>query len=468
MIASGLLFALLVLLIRPASAADVSGFVRDESNGESLPYVSVYLKGEQHGGVSNESGYYAITRIPPGTYTLTAALVGYRTYKKEIALGADDLVLDLLLREQAIELETVIVDAEREEIESFDISPGRTVLQVKELKAAPAAIEADPIRTIQTLPGVAALSDFSVGLYVRGGTPDQNLVLLDGTDVYNASHLFGLFSTFPADAAKSTELLRGGFPAKYGGRLSSVLNVITDEGNKEEFEAEGGVSFLSSRLTVQGPAGKGSWLASGRRTHLDPLLSYAEGQSNSLTRLTYNFFDLQGKTHQVVSHDDHLTVAAYTGQDHLNIRIDEFDAGLEWGNRTISTKWTHIFDSALFGNFLATGSRFKATTTFDTEDVDLEETNRLTDLSLKADLNYFPSKDHAVEVGLLAKRQSMEYVFGESDLEWVRVDVEGYHNSIYLQDNWSVNRLWTLQPGLRFNQFTNGGYSGWSPRLAVR
>ena len=460
--------AVLTVSIGPSLAADISGFVRDESNGESLPFVSVYLKGEQHGGISNESGYYAITRIPPGRYTLAASLIGYKTFKKEVDLGTGDLVLDLPLSEEAIELETVVVEAEREAIESFDISPGRTVLLVKELKAAPAAIEADPIRTIQTLPGVASLSDFSVGLYVRGGTPDQNLVLLDGTDVYNASHLFGLFSTFPADAAKSTELLRGGFPAKYGGRLSSVLNVITDEGNKEKFEAEGGASLLSSRLTVQGPAGKGSWLVSGRRTHLDPLLSYAEGQSNDLANLTYNFFDLQGKTHQILSHNDRLTVAGYAGRDNLNIRILEFDADLEWGNRTVSSKWTHVFDSSLFGNFLATASRFNATTTFDTEDVELEENNRLTDASFKADMNYFPSKDHAVEVGLLVKRMSMEYTFGESDLEWVRVDVEGFHNSIYVQDNWSLNRLWTVQPGLRFNQFTNGDYSGWSPRLAAR
>ena len=141
----------LTVSIRPSIAADISGFVRDQSNGESLPFVSVYLQGEQHGGISNESGYYAITRIPPGRYTLAASMVGYKTFKKEVDLGTSDLVLDLLLSEEAIELETVVVEAEREQIESFDISPGRTVLLVKELKAAPAAIEADPIRTIQNL-----------------------------------------------------------------------------------------------------------------------------------------------------------------------------------------------------------------------------------------------------------------------------------------------------------------------------
>ena len=199
-------FTVLVLLGAGAvrsNAADSSGFVRDKSNGESLPFVNIYLKGQNRGGTSNESGYYAISAVPPGPYTLIASSVGYATFQRAIQLDTTDLVLDIDLREEVIELEATVIEEEREEVENFDISPGRTLLQIGELKSAPAAIEADPIRTIQTLPGVATLSDFSVGLYVRGGTPDQNLILLDGTDVYNASHLFGLFSTFPADAAKN-------------------------------------------------------------------------------------------------------------------------------------------------------------------------------------------------------------------------------------------------------------------------
>ena len=459
--------ALVLLLAVCGWAADISGFVRDASSGESLPFVSVYLKDENRGTISNESGYYAIPNVPPGKYALNASLIGYRLFEREVEIDGGDRVVDIRMQERAIEMEATVIQAEREAAESFDISPGRTTLQIKELKAAPAAIEADPIRTIQTLPGVATLSDFSVGLYVRGGTPDQNLILLDGTDVYNASHMFGLFSTFPADAAKSTELLRGGYPAKYGGRLSSVLNVITDEGNKEEFEGSGGVSLMASRLTVQGPIAKGSYLLSGRRTHLDPILAVAR-DALDVKRLGYNFYDLQGKTHQILSHDDQLTVAAYKGRDGLLYRFDEFDFDLNWGNRTISSKWTHVFDSGLFGNFMLTGSRFRATTLFDTEDVRLKESNRLTDLSFKGDINYFPRQGHAVEAGLLVKRMSMEYIFGESDQEWVNLDVEGVHNALYAQDSWRVTHLLTLQPGLRFNYFANGGYTGWSPRLAAR
>lgn len=448
-------------------ATDVSGYIRDASNGESLPFVNVYLKGESRGSISNEAGYYVIAGVPAGAHTLVVSLIGYAPFTQDIELADGDLVVDVELQSQAIQLQATVVEADANEIVEFDISPSRTSLRPSELKAAPAAIEADPIRTIQTLPGVAALSDFSVGLYVRGGTPDQNLVLLDGSDVYNASHLFGLFSTFPADAAKSTELLKGGYPAKYGGRLSSVLNVITDEGNKERFEGTGGASLLASRLTLQGPVARGSWLVSGRRTHLDPLISLAR-KALDAQRFGYHFYDLQGKTHQVLSHSDQFTLAAYTGQDGLTYRFDEFDFDLEWGNRTVSSKWTHVFDSNLFGNFLFTGSRFKAQTIFNTEDTTLEETNRLTDLSWKGDISWLPSQAHSVDFGFLVKRMSMEYNFGETDQNWVDIDVEGFHNALYVADTWSLTHRLRVQPGLRLNHFSNGGYSDWSPRIAAR
>ena len=170
-----ILLAVLCLAVR-VQAADISGFVRDRSNGESLPFVSLYLKDQNRGSTSNQSGYFVITAIRPGPYLLEASAVGYARLQRRIDVGADGLALLLEMEEEVVELQTTIVEAERDQVEAFDISPGRTVLQASELKGAPAAIEADPIRTIQTLPGVATLSDFSVGLYVRGGTPDQNLV----------------------------------------------------------------------------------------------------------------------------------------------------------------------------------------------------------------------------------------------------------------------------------------------------
>ena len=290
----------------------------------------------------------AVASGPPGRYTLVASIVGYKTGIRKPEIADRDVVVEIRLEKQAIEVEATVVEAKRQKVESFDISLSRTTLPVRELKTAPAALSAGPIRTLQTLPGVASLADFSVGLYVRGGTPDQNLVLLDGSEIYNASHMFGLFSTFPVDAARSTELLRGGYPTKYGGPLSSVLNVITDEGNKERFEVRGGADLLNSRVTLQGPAGRGSWLISGRRTHLEPLIA-AVRNAFDMQAFGYRFYDLQGG-HQVLSHEDQVTLAGYTGQDNLQYGCKEFDLDLEWGNPTVSSRRTHVLDSSLFGN----------------------------------------------------------------------------------------------------------------------
>ena len=462
-------FAAVLLVLAPhrASAVAISGFVRDAHSGESLAYVTVVLAGTRWGGTTDANGHYALAGIPPGTYTLRVQSLGYLAATDTLVLGPGDLVRHIRLVPQAVEVGETVVEARRTESGASDVAPGRTLLQIRELRAAPAAIEADPIRAVQTLPGVATLSDFSVGLYVRGGTPDQNLILLDGADLYNVDHLFGLFSTFPADATKSAELLRGGFPARYGDRLSSVLNVVSSEGNKEQFQGSAGASLLASRLTLQGPVGRGSYLLSGRRTHLDPLLALA-GSRLGARWLRYNFYDLQGKTHQVLSDADQVTVSTYGGNDALAYRFERFDFDVQWGNRAISSRWTHVFSSQFIGNLVLAGSRFASETRFNTEDVRMHERNRLTDQSLRCDLAYTAGAAHTVEVGWLAKRLQSRYAFGEATQEWMDVGARGSQYAAYVQDEWRLTPLWTAQAGLRYSRASNGGYSGWDPRVSMR
>ncbi|MDP6125970.1 MAG: TonB-dependent receptor, partial [Candidatus Latescibacteria bacterium] len=447
-------------------AATISGYVRDAASSESLPYVPVFIKNPRAGTMTNEHGYYAIPGLSAGAFELVCAYIGYEKYEQTINVTADeDAIVNINLGEEAIELAVLAISADRDDAETYDISPGRLTLRGTELKSAGhVMLEADPIRTVQTLPGVLSLSDFSVGLYVRGGAPDENLVLLDGTDVYNASHLFGLFSTFPADAAKSTELLRGGFPAKYGARLSSVLNVITDEGNKNQYEGIGGVSLLSSRLTLQGPVGRGSWLASGRRTYLEPILKLA----NLDTVFGYSFYDLQGKTHQVFSQDDQLTVAAYAGRDHFQVTPDGFDVDLWWGNKTFSAQWTHIFNPRWFSHFVVTGSDFDSKATIEVEGLRFEQTNDLTDWSFKGDLNWFPTQDHAAEIGWNVKWFTLNFHNRIQGNDFGSVNQDVLHIAGYVQDTWKVTNMFTLQPGFRASHFTEGGYNRFDPRLAGR
>ena len=430
-------------------AATISGYVREAGTQESMPYVSVYLEGIRIGGMSNTAGYYVITGVPPGEHTLAAALIGYARFSTQLTVQEGDYVQNVLLATEAIEIETVEVTAERVQSPSLEIVPSRETFRGAELKLAPAAVEADPIRTLQTLPGVLPLSDFNTGLYVRGGTPDQNLILVDGAELYNVSHLFGLFSTFPADAIKTTELLMGGYPSQYGGRLSSVLNVVTDEGNKEAFHGTGGISMLSSRLTVEGPMARGSYLVSGRRTYLEPVLALA-----GMEEFGYYFYDFQGKIHQIYSHEDQLTLAAYMGKDSFTAEPDMLNAELTWGNWSTSATWTHIFSSQLYSRYQLTVSNFDSRTMFEIEDFGFEDGNDLFDVDLKADFTLFLSERHTFEAGAHLKRHNMRLTQEFANQSYEAFNITAYIPSAYVQDAWRPWPFLTIQPGVRASYFT--------------
>ncbi len=436
------------LLVGVGSAATISGYVREAGTGESMPYVSVYLEGLRIGAMSNVAGYYVINGVPPGDHTLAAALIGYAPFRTQVSVQEGDYVQNVLLETEAIELEAVEVTAERVQSPSLEIIPSRETFRGAELKMAPAAVEADPIRTLQTLPGVLPLSDFNTGLYVRGGTPDQNLILVDGAELYNVSHFFGLFSTFPADAIKTTELLMGGYPAQYGGRLSSVLNVVTDEGNKEAFHGTGGVSMLSSRLTVEGPLAKGSYLISGRRTYLDGVLALA-----GVEDIGYYFYDFQGKIHQIYSHSDQVTIAAYLGRDNLAVDPVFASVNMDWGNWSTSATWTHLFSPEIYSHFQGTVSHFDALSRFKIEDLGFEDQNVLFDVDAKADMTWFYSDRHTFEMGAHLKRHNMRLTQEIATQKFEAFDIVAYVPSAYVQDAWKPWPFLTIQPGVRASYF---------------
>ena len=468
----------LLALSGAVSAATISGYVREKGSRESMPYVSVYLEGLRIGAMTNTSGYYVINGVPPGEHTLMASLVGYNDFKEQISVGSETVVKNIELETEVIEIQAVEVQAERVKAPSLEIIPSRETLRGVELKVAPAAVEADPIRTLQTLPGVVQLSDFNTGLYVRGGTPDQNLILVDGSELYNVSHFFGLFSTFPADAIKSTELLMGGYPAQYGGRLSSVLNVTTDEGNKEKFCGIGGISLLSSRLTMQGPLGPGSsFLLSGRRTYLEPVLRMA-----GLDAMGYYFYDFQGKFHKVLSHEDQFSVAGYAGKDKFSYKNDFINTLFDWGNMSASFAWTHLFSPTFYSHYQFNVSRFQSHTKFKIEDLGISDDNRLFDVDAKADFTWFADDRNTIETGAHLKRHGMRFGEELGSMSYEAFDISAYVPSAYVQDSWRPWPFLTLQPGLRgsFFRATNASnkaflgsdeavtYSSINPRLTVR
>jgi outer membrane cobalamin receptor len=465
------LFAL-VVACASVNAATISGFVREDGSKESMPFVSVYLEDLRLGAQTNMSGYYVITGVPPGDFTLVANLIGFTPHNKKIAVGDKDLVHNIILAEASLRVEGVTITAERVKAPSLEIVPSRLTLRGADLKAGPVFAEPDPVRTLQTLPGVLSLSDFNVGLYVRGGTPDQNLIRVDGADLYNVSHFFGLFSTFPSDAIKTTELLSGGYPAQYGGRLSSVLNIVTDEGNKKEFEGKGGVSLLSSRLTFEGPIGDNdSWLISGRRTYLEPILSIASRWNDGLNKFGYYFYDMQGKYHNVISHDDQLTLAFYLGDDYL--RFDDYPAfvgKMQWGNRSVSATWTHIFASNVFSRYQFGASRFRSISTVGVEDLEFQEDNRLWDINGRVEVSWFVTDKHTIETGVDIKQHRMEYAFTMAEQEFINFSDKSNVYAGYLQDSYRPVPYLSLMPGIRVSSFraSGGSYVDYNPRFSAR
>ena len=330
----------------------ISGYVKDNSTGEDMIGANVYIKEISKGTVSNQYGFYSIT-VPKGKYTIAVSFIGYQDFTKKIILDKN-IKLNIQSKPNVIVAKEAVVSSERtKNIESTQM--GAVRLPVEKIKVMPAFMgEVDIIKTIQLLPGVQSGGEGNTGFYVRGGGPDQNLILLDEAVVYNAAHLFGFFSVFNADAVKDINLIKGGMPAQYGGRLSSVLDITMKDGNYKEYKAEGGIGIISSRLTVQGPIKKdtSSFIASGRRTYIDVLMEPFIKEDAKAKGSGYYFYDLNAKVNYKFSDKDRLFLSGYFGRDvfSLNNKDAGFGANIAWGNATGSLRWNHLFSNKLFMN----------------------------------------------------------------------------------------------------------------------
>ncbi|HDQ45500.1 MAG TPA: TonB-dependent receptor [bacterium] len=453
---------ILILLISGSlHAGTIHGFVREKTTREPVIMANVWIRDTQIGVATNLKGYYVLSALPPGEYELVVSFIGYRTVRKSFMIGADeDIEIDIELESEAILIGGAEIVAERDKRE-LDIKPGQILVQASQIRTIPAVAEADLFRGLQMLPGVATLSDFSAGLYIRGGSPDQNLILLDGIDVYNPNHLFGFFSTFNTDAVKSVELLKGGFPAKYGGRLSSVLNVVNKEGNREEFQGVARLGLLSASATLEGPWKRGSWMVSGRRTYLDLAARLAD------FNLPYYFYDGHAKINFDIDRKNQASLSFYLGNDMLDLKQDGTSIGLDWGNKTFSAQWTHLFSTTLFSHFLLAGSRFTSDTRVQFDRVRFGILNRITDFALKGILTYSPSSWHSIEVGFEGKNLNFNLDYTIVDTDY-RNTFSGAYGSLFIQDNLKIAGLTLFQTGLRLEHYSDGAYIRIAPRFSVK
>jgi hypothetical protein len=499
------LLLLLVSLVGFSQAKyTVSGYVKDDAAGESMIGANVYIKELMDGTTTNQYGFYSIT-LEEGQYTLVISYIGY--VEQEIPLDlTQDIRHNVSVKMNGIMGTEFVVEETRADGNTDGVEMGMIEMEVSQIKQLPALLgEVDILKAIQFLPGVSSGGEGSSGFYVRGGGPDQNLILLDNAVVYNASHLFGFFSVFNADAVKNIELIKGGMPAQYGGRLASVLDITMKDGNSRKFEVDGGIGLISSRLTVQGPIKKdtSSFIISGRRTYIDVIAKPFIPDSSAFSGSGYYFYDLNAKINYTLSDKDRLFLSGYFGRDVFTFTNQEsnFSINIPWGNATATARWNHLFSDKLFMNTTAVFNSYQFAFEATQSDFDFRLFSGIKDWNLKVDFNYYPSLRHNIRFGTNyiyhtftpnnATASSGDIVFDTGDI----TKILAHEAAGYVSDEFDLSDKIKIVGGLRWSYFRQVGpfdryakdergittdtihydkgdnvadYSGWEPRLGMR
>ena len=380
----------------------LSGYVKDANSGEGLIGVSVFVKELGQGTTTNMYGFYSLT-LNQGNYNVKYSYVGYRDLFKDVSLKSN-VRMNLDLSESDDLLQEVVVEAEQSDENTKGTQMGKIDLNIDKIKTIPAFMgEVDVLKTIQFLPGVQSGGEGNTGFYVRGGGPDQNLILLDEATVYNASHLFGFFSVFNADAIKNVSLTKGGMPANYGGRLASVLDITMKDGNYKSFQADGGIGLIASRLTLQGPIKEdtASFILSGRRTYIDVLTRPLIPDTSSFNGSGYFFYDLTAKLNWRLSDKDRLFLSGYFGRDVFTFNNSDLDFtfNVPWGNATASLRWNHLFNDRLFVNTSAVFTDYNFAFEGGSSGFTFRLSSGIRDGNLKQDFTYYPNSLHNIKFG---------------------------------------------------------------------
>ena len=471
------------LVIVPASDVDavestISGFIVDHGDGEQLSNATiVVLNGDGQrrlGTLSNAEGYYAIPGITEDFCVIIASYIGYETFRDTLQIAnRNNVRVDIELKRTAVQLGEVLVEADLNSSPENNLSvrPSIASLKVRDIKQMAAMGEPDLLRGLQLLPGVQSASDFSSGLYVRGGGPDQTGIFLDQARLYNPSHAFGLFSTFNPDAVKDVTLYKGAYPAQYGGNLGAVLDVQNRDGNRRRFSTSGGISLISSRLLAEGPLGSGSWMLAGRRTYIDPLLRAVRKRADEFKGLGYHFYDVNGKMNTQLTDRDNLMVSFYGGEDDLNLAIQEGDDrlsfGMLWGNQTVTGRWTHVFSPQLFSRLIALYSEYHSRITVDLLDLPLAIDNKVREVTLKSDFDYFASDRHTLRSG--ADLSFYRFNYGSQFDEYKStLSTKPFLLNSYIQDDWQLSSLTEAQLGVRAAYYSDGSDLSVNPRFSLR
>lgn len=477
----------------------ISGYVQDHKSGERLIGANVFDPDSYVGTTTNAYGFFSLTlrRIKTDSISIVVSYIGYDRWQKNLAAGKDHQ-LDIELVSQVIALDSITVVAEK--LESIEQKTAMSTIEIpiRQLKMVPALLgEVDVIKSIQLLPGVQSGSEGSSGLYVRGGSPDQNLILLDGAPVYNASHLFGFFSVFNSDAVKNIKLIKGGFPARYGGRLSSVVEINMKEGNNQEFNGQATIGLISSRVMIEGPLtkGKSSYIISARRTYADLIVKpFLDKNENG----GYYFTDINAKMNHMISSNDRLYLSLYGGLDKFYFESKEHFSGdtsqekgnLRWGNITSTLRWNKLFNKKLFSNTTLVYSKYRFTVEVEEKSRERNSTEEsyflkyfsgIEDWSAGIDFDYHPNPSHYIKFGGTITThkfspgvaQFKTHGLDIDDLDALIAPVQeqnAFEANFYLEDDFKLSEKLKTNIGMHASMFSTNGkqYASLQPRFSVR
>jgi len=444
----------------------LNGYIKDSLSGETLIGANLAAKAEGRGVSSNLYGFYSIT-LTKGKYNLLCSFVGYESKEIEIDLNTNK-ELSISLLPYKTSMKEVVVSTRKRDNNVKSAQMGKIDINVANARALPAFLgEVDLLKTLQLLPGVKNAGEGNAGFFVRGGNADQNLILLDDAVVFNPGHLFGFFSVINADAIKNVSLIKGGMPAQYGGRLSSVVDIAMKEGNLNKTEVDAGIGLIASRFSIQGPIkkNKASYIVSARRTYIDILTKPFIPKSNSFYGSGYYFYDLNAKMNYKISEKDHLFLSGYFGRDQFDFINSErsFKTSIPWGNATATLRWNHIFNKKLFANttlvyndynFKFSGSRSNFNVTFK---------SGIRDFGAKTDYDWFATPEHKIKFGAAYTYHTFfpSVLSGNQDsVQFAPDNVKtkyGNEYAAYIQDDWELSKKIKINYGIRYSVFQQVG-----------
>ncbi len=435
----------------------LSGYVRDASSGEVMINATVSINNIT--AQSNAYGYFSVS-LPEGKYTLNVTYAGYELYTSSVSISADQS-LEVNLQNSTAEMSEVVVTGEKKIRRTNTIALGVQQLNMSQVKKLPAFLgEADVLKTLLTLPGVTSVGEGAAGFNVRGGNVDENLIILDEAPVYNSSHLLGFFSVFNPDAVKNLVMYKGAFPAEYGGRTSSVLDIRMKEGNNQKLAVNGGIGTIFSRLSVEGPLqkDKSSFIVAARRSYIDvlsrPFLS-KENRDNTLY-----FYDITAKANVEIDKKNTIYLSGYFGRD-----VFDFggQASFKWGNTTSSLRWNHLFTPKLFLNTSVYYSKYDYSLGFNSEkEAEMQESyqwvSNIQTFGVKPSLTWFVNNQHQLKAGVNVIYYDFYPGKGEATSEGVENTITlanryGTEMAAYIEDSWKINNQWNVQAGIRVNRY---------------